>query len=85
MWILRNHDFFGDKSMSSICNKYWLPLGSTSEKMQEEWNISQGDLSVITEGLEEIRSYEEFNRKAPEEDPEEDYESIRRERMKRSA
>jgi hypothetical protein len=54
MWLLRNNDFFCDKSMSSICNKYWLPLGSTSEKMQEEWNISTGDLNVIKEGLEEI-------------------------------
>jgi len=85
MWILRNHDFFCDKSMSSICNKYWLPLGSTSEKMQEEWNISTGDLNVIKEGLEEIATYEEFHIEAPKEDPEEDFETIRRERKKRAS
>jgi hypothetical protein len=71
--------------MSSIANKYWQPLGSTSEKMAEEWNLSQGDLNVIKEGLEEISTYEEFHREAPEEDPEEDFETIRRDRQKRSA
>jgi len=84
-YLLRNFDFFCDKSMSSIANKYWLPLGSTSEKMAEEWNLSQGDLNVIKEGLEEISTYEEFHREAPEEDPEEDFETIRRDRQKRSA
>jgi hypothetical protein len=85
MWLLRNKDFFCDKSMSSICNKYWLPLGSTSEKMQEEWNISTGDLNVITEGLEEISTYEEFHIEVPQEDPEEDFETIRRQRKKRAS
>ena len=66
--------------MSSIANKYWLPLGSTREKMAEEWNLSQGDLNEIKGGLEEIEAYEEFHRGAPKEDPEEDFETIRRAR-----
>ena len=82
-WLLRNKDFFCDKSMSSIANKYWQPLGSTREKMAEEWNLSQGDLNVIKEGLEEIEAYEDFHRNAPDEDPEEDFETIRRERKKK--
>ena len=84
-YLLRNFDFFCDKSMSSIANKYWLPLGSTREKMPEEWNLSQGDLNVIKEGLEEIKTYEEFHTEAPEEDPEQDFEIIRRERKKRAS
>ena len=51
--------------------------------MAEEWNLSQGDLNVIKEGLEEIEAYEDFHRNAPDEDPEEDFETIRRERKKK--
>ena len=79
-WILRNHDFFCDKSMSAMANKYWLPLGSTPEVMQKEWNISQGDLNEINSGLAEIAAYEDFHSNAPEEDPEEDFEAIRKAR-----
>ena len=68
-----------------IRDRYWLPLGSTSEKMQEEWNISTGDLNVIKEGLEEISTYEEFHIEVPQEDPEEDFETIRRQRKKRAS
>ena len=79
-WILRNHDFFCDKSMSAMANKYWLPLGSTPEVMQKEWNISQGDLNEINSGLAEIAAYEDFHTNAPDEDPEEDFEAIRKAR-----
>ena len=70
--------------MSSIANKYWLPLGSTREKMAEEWNLSQGDLNEIKGNLEEIEGYEAFKDqgKKPKEDPEEDFETIRRNRKK---
>ena len=79
-WITRSHDFFCDKSMSSMANKYWLPQGSTPEKMKSEWCLSDGDISVINDGLKEIEVYEEFHRGPPEEDPEEDFETIRRKR-----
>tara|TARA_R110000824_G_scaffold11303_3_gene49396 strand:- start:2095 stop:4527 length:2433 start_codon:yes stop_codon:yes gene_type:complete len=79
-WLVRNQDFFCDKTMSSIANKYWQPIGSTPEKVPEEWNLSQGDLNEIKGGLEEIEAYEEFHRGAPKEDPEEDFETIRRAR-----
>jgi hypothetical protein len=79
-WILRNHDFFCDKSMSAMANMYWLPLGSTPEVMQKEWNITQGDLNEINSGLAEIAAYEDFHSNAPEEDPEEDFEAIRKAR-----
>jgi len=79
-WILRNHKFFCDKSMSAMANKYWLPLGSTPEVMQKEWQLSQGDLNEITSGLAEIAAYEDFHSKAPEEDHGEDFETIRKAR-----
>jgi hypothetical protein len=79
-WITRSHNFFCDKTMSSMANKYWLPQGSTPEKMKSEWCLSDGDISVINDGLKEIEAYEEFHRRPPEEDPEEDFETIRRQR-----
>ena len=66
--------------MSAIANKYWLPLGNTPEQMQKEWNISQGDLNEISSGLKEIEAYEDFHREAPKEDPEQDFEAIRKAR-----
>ena len=48
--------------------------------MKSEWCLSDGDISVINDGLKEIEAYEEFHRRPPEEDPEEDFETIRRQR-----
>tara|TARA_R110002110_G_scaffold9580_4_gene47109 strand:- start:1644 stop:4103 length:2460 start_codon:yes stop_codon:yes gene_type:complete len=84
-YLLRNQDFFCDKTMSAIANKYWLPIGSNSEKMPQEWNLSTGDLNEIKDGLKEIEDYEDCHRDAPEEDPEEDFETIRRNRKKDEA
>ena len=78
MWILRNHDFFCDKSMSSICNEYWLP---TEEKdYGPVWNMSKGDITMVEGKLKELDTYEEFLAVKPGEDPEEDFETIRRAR-----
>ena len=49
-------------------------------KPEAEWNLSANDLTAITDGLKEIEAYEEFHRGTPEEDPEEDFETIRRKR-----
>ena len=80
MWILRNHDFFCDKSMSSICNDYWLP--TLEDTYGPIWSLSQGDISMINDKLKEIDGYEEFLEETPGEDPEEDFETIRRARKK---
>mgnify|MGYP006872213667 FL=1 len=80
MWILRNHDFFCDKSMSSICNDYWLP--TLEDTYGPIWSLSQGDISMINDKLKEIDGYEEFRAETPGEDPEEDFETIRRARKK---
>ena len=79
MWLLRNFDFFCDKSMSSICNEYWFPT-DMSDQGKIAWNLSSGDISIIEGKLKEIEGYEEFHEVKPEEDPEEDYQTIRRNR-----
>ena len=35
LWLRDSFDFFCDKSMSSICNLYWMPMNI------EEWNLSK--------------------------------------------
>jgi len=78
MWLLRNQDFFSDKSMSSICNEYWFP---TEEKDYGPiWNMSASDITMVKDKLKEIDAYEEFLDVTPGEDPEEDFETIRRAR-----
>ena len=44
--------------------------------------MSQGDISMINDKLKEIDGYEEFLEETPGEDPEEDFETIRRARKK---
>jgi len=78
MWLLRNFDFFCDKSMASICNEYWLP--TVEENYGPVWSLSSGDISIITNKLKEIDGYEEYLEVTPDEDPEEDFEAIRKAR-----
>ena len=80
MWLLRNQDFFCDKSMTSICNEYWLPTDEAT--YGPIWNMSQGDISMVNNKLKELEAYEEFLEVSPGEDPEEDFETIRRTRKK---
>ncbi len=82
IWIIRNFDFFCDKTMSSMVNEYWMPIGSAPDKMKSEWRLSDSDISIINEGLMKIEAYEDHHRAPPEEDPEEDFETIRRARKK---
>ena len=82
MWILRNHDFFCDKSMSSICNEYWMPTEEGT--LGPIWNMSSGDISMVNNNLKELDAYEEFLEVSPGEDPEEDFETIRRARKRSS-
>ena len=79
IWLLRNFDFFCDKKMTDICNEYWLP--TDRESYGPIWNLSSGDILKIEGRLKEIDAYEEFHQGKPEEDPEEEYETIRRKRM----
>ena len=78
MWLLRNQDFFCDKSMSSICNEYWMPTEEGT--LGPIWNMSSGDISLVNGKLKELDAYEEFLEVTPGEDPEEDFETIRRAR-----
>ena len=78
MWLLRNFDFFCDKKMTDIVNKYWLP--TDPESYGPIWSLSNGDDRIIEGNLKEIDAYEEVHQGKPEEDPEEQYETIRRNR-----
>jgi len=80
IWLLRNFDFFCDKSMSSMCNEYWLPTDEAT--YGPIWNMSSGDISMVNNKLKELDAYEEFLEVSPGEDPEEDFETIRRARKK---
>ena len=80
IWLLRNFDFFCDKSMSSMCNEYWLPTDEAT--YGPIWNMSSGDISMVNNKLKELDAYEEFLEVSPGEDPEEDFETIRRTRKK---
>ena len=42
--------------------------------------LTSNDVSSIGQSLKEIEAYEDFHRGTPEEDPEEDFETIRRQR-----
>ena len=65
--------------MSSICNLYWMPMNI------EEWNLSNGDVGIIQNAMKDLETYQDFIEGTPEEDPDEDFETIRRERAKRGA
>ena len=79
LWLRDSFDFFCDKSMSSICNLYWMPMNI------EEWNLSNGDVGIIQNAMKDLETYQDFIEGTPEEAPEEDFETIRRERAKRGA
>jgi hypothetical protein len=66
--------------MSAICNEYWLP--TLEDTYGPIWSLSSGDISMINQKLKEIDGYEEFIQGPPEEDPEEDFETIRRARKR---
>jgi len=85
LYIKKNHDFFSDKSMSSMVNEYWLPIGNITQngKDYSEWNLSDGDIKIIEALQKEIDVYEEFNTGTPEEDHEENFATVRKKRLKR--
>ena len=82
LYIIKNFEFFCDKSMSRIANDYWLPIGKWANGVQDYsmWGLTSNDVSSIGQSLKEIEAYEDFHRGTPEEDPEEDFETIRRQR-----
>ena len=82
LWIKDNHDFFCDKSMSQMVNEYWLPVGAWINNMRDysEWYLTSNDTPKIIEKIREIKAFEDFHRGKPEDDPEEDFETIRRKR-----
>ena len=45
-----------------------------------EWYLTSNDTPKIIEKIREIKAFEDFHRGKPEDDPEEDFETIRRKR-----
>jgi len=84
LYIKKNHEFFCDKSMSSMVNEFWFPIGRFSNGVYDysEWGMTSNDTSAVIQKIKEIDAYEEFHRKTPKEDPEEAFETIRRNRKK---
>ena len=59
MYILRNHDFFTDKTKSEMVNKYWVPIGTTNTG-NPKWNMSAGDATLLENHQKEIDAFVEY-------------------------
>ena len=70
--------------MSQMVNEYWLPIGAWINNMRDytEWYLTSNDTPKIIEKIREIKAFEDFHRGTPKEDPEETFETIRRQRNK---
>ena len=85
LYIIKNHEFFTDKTKSEMVNKYWSPLNADrpnecSDQIRNKMTPSQiKDLEV---GQGEIQRFEDF--RFPDDDAEDDipFEEIRKSRKK---
>tara|TARA_R110000751_G_scaffold301890_1_gene415603 strand:+ start:41 stop:2458 length:2418 start_codon:yes stop_codon:yes gene_type:complete len=60
IFIVRNHDYFADKTKSQIVNECWKPIGTVGDS-NPEWNLSGGDMGVINKRFEEIEEHEDHH------------------------
>jgi len=83
VYIVRNHEFFTDKTKSQILNDYWIPLDAVSNIGSPKYNLSGGDMSVLESKQKEIQAFEDFRFPVGNDDPEADllFEEIRKKRM----
>ena len=58
-YIVRNEDFFTDKTKSEMANDYWLPVATLNEN--SEWNLTAGDVGIVRKNIEEVEAYEDFH------------------------
>ena len=59
MYIIRNHDFFIDKTKSDIVNKFWVPIGTTNTG-NDKWSLSAGDATILEGKQKEIDAFVEY-------------------------
>ena len=77
-YIIKNHEFFADKTKSQIINDYWIPLDAVSNIGSPKYNLSGGDMSVLESHQKAIDAFEDF--RFPVDDAEADmpFEEIRK-------
>jgi hypothetical protein len=81
--IIKNHEFFTDKTKSEMVNKYWVPLDAdapneTSDQIRNKMTPDQ--IKELDYGQGEIQRFEDF--RFDDKDPDEDiaFEEIRKRR-----
>ena len=83
-YIVKNHEFFADKTKSQIINIYWTPMTAKSNVGDEKFNISAGDMHDLDNGQKELDSFEDFRREDFGEDQKIAFEEIRKARKKKN-
>ena len=83
-YIVKNHEFFADKTKSQIINIYWTPMTAKSNVGDEKFNISAGDMHDLDKGQKELDSFEDFRREDFGEDQKIAFEEIRKARKKKN-
>jgi len=76
IYIVKNHEFFNDKTKSDMINKYWIPLETTKEG-NKKWNLCLGDVIALDKYETELKAHEDFRREDNEEDQNITYEKIK--------
>ena len=83
LYIIKNHEFFTDKTKSEMVNKYWQPLDADfpGECSDQIWNkMTPDEQKQLDYGQGEIQRFEDF--RFDDKDPDEDipFEEIRKRR-----
>jgi len=79
MFIIRNHDYFADKTKSQIVNECWKPIGTINDN--SEWNMTVGDMIIINKRFDEIEEHDDHhNHKYDKEQSETPWIEIKRKR-----
>tara|TARA_R100000951_G_scaffold79654_1_gene67537 strand:+ start:91 stop:2190 length:2100 start_codon:yes stop_codon:yes gene_type:complete len=85
LYIIKNHEFFTDKTKSDMVNKYWVPLDAdgpneTSDQIRNKMTLDQ--IKELDYGQGEIQRFADF--RFPDDDPDDDiaFEEIRKRRKK---
>ena len=60
-YIVKNHEFFTDKTKADMINKYWIPMGGDKEG-NKNWSLSKGDVIELDKYEKELERHEEFRK-----------------------
>ena len=60
-YIVRNYDFYKDKSKHEIVNKYFLPIECKQDSISSEFfNMTAHEVSEVRSHIKEVEAYEDF-------------------------